>query len=128
MSAIRTELERLARIHGGTLLPEQVVEAARKKNSPLHASFEWDNTAAAQQWRLHQARQLLRVSVTFLEHDDKRTPTKTFVSLTADRGATGYRLMVDVLSDDERRAQLLDDARAEMKTFTAKYGKLSELA
>lgn len=44
----------------GRLDPADVVEAARDPASPLHGYFEWDDTEAARQHRLGQARQLIR--------------------------------------------------------------------
>lgn len=37
-----------------------VVEAARPEDSPIHAQFEWDDSAAAEQFRIAQARRLVR--------------------------------------------------------------------
>lgn len=45
---------------GGSLTPNAVVEDAQDESSPLHAYFEWDDTEAARQWRLEQARALNR--------------------------------------------------------------------
>lgn len=126
-SLIRCELERLAQASGGELSPEQVVEAARPLDAPLHSSFDWDNSSAAEKYRLHQARNLIRAVVTYLSVDDKVVMCRAFVSLTPDRGKEGYRLTTAVLSDEERRCQLLQDARAEMKVFRDKYRMLSEL-
>jgi hypothetical protein len=44
----------------GNLNPADVVEDARDPASPLHDFFEWDDDVAAQQWRLSQARLLIR--------------------------------------------------------------------
>jgi hypothetical protein len=124
------ELRRLAARKGGELRPIDVVDAARLKRSPLHDQFDWDDTEAAERWRLHQARNLLRVVVAFEPVDeDKRIECRVFISLTPDReSGVGYRVMHTVLSDPEQRKQLLDDARAEMKRFITKYRKLDELA
>lgn len=130
-SAIRDELIRLTDQHGGTITPQQVVEAARDEASPLHKSFEWDDTAAAESWRKQQARQLLTVVVQYHEvGDDKFIRVPVFTSLTPDRkeGTVGYRLTSAVLQDDERRQQLLSDAKAEMRSFAKKYRTLTELA
>ena len=62
-SKIQAALQEIAANNDGILRPEIVVEAARAKTSPLHSSFEWDNTRAAEAHRLWQARQLI-VSVT----------------------------------------------------------------
>lgn len=130
-SAIGVELRRLAEEHGGELRPDVVVEAASAVDSPLHDWFEWDDSAAAQQWRLHQARMLIRAVVVYEPNlKGKLLPCRVFVSLTPDRveGGAGYRLTTAVLSDAARRQQLLADALAEMKCFREKYRMLSELA
>jgi hypothetical protein len=62
---IRAHLEKLAR--DGRLTPEQVLTDARKKTSPIHDAFEWDDSKAAEQFRLSQARHLIaRVEVEFV--------------------------------------------------------------
>jgi len=44
----------------GRLTPEQVVEAARPAESALHACFTWNNSEAAERWRIEEARELIR--------------------------------------------------------------------
>ena len=57
------------------LSPPDVVEAARPKKAPLHAAFEWDNGQAAEQYRLFQARRLIRsVYVVSDEATEPSTP------------------------------------------------------
>lgn len=126
--AVIDELERIAKEHGGELKPEDVVEAARAKSSPLHDHFTWDDSEAAQRYRLYEARQLIRVTLTYV--GDDRTPMRVFVSLTPDRKAEGggYRPTASVLVNAKQRAQLLADALAEMERFQAKYATLKELS
>jgi len=126
-SKVREELERLAHAHGGELHPAAVVAAARSEESPLHNSFDWDDSEAAGKWRLHQARMLIKAVVVY-DRDEESEPVRMFVSLTSDRATNGYRLLTNVLSDVEQRACLLDDAREAMKSFKAKYRRLEELA
>jgi len=57
-SIVYEELERLQDIHG-TLSAGIIVSTAKNKNSVLHQLFEWDDTKAAEKYRLHQARILL---------------------------------------------------------------------
>lgn len=122
------ELKRIAKENGGLLQPETVVDEARPVRSPLHSRFEWDNTVAGQQYRIWQARQLIRVSVEVLAGTDKAC--EVFVSLTPDREreSGGYRIMADVLSDADLRNQMLSDALDELELFREKYRKLKELA
>lgn len=128
--AIRAELERLTLQNGGILKAEAVVESARDPESPLHDQFQWDDTEAATQWRLQQARQLIRVVVRFEEVGNKQVPCRVFVSLTPDREESGggYRVTTSVMADEDMRRQMLLDARREMTRFREKYSALSELA
>jgi hypothetical protein len=116
-----TELKRIANKNGGLLQPETVVESARPASSPLHSRFEWDNTVAGQQYRIWQARQLIRVSVEIIIPSMEK-PTDVFVSLSTDREkeSGGYRIMVDVLTDKQMRQQMLADALAELEIFREK--------
>ena len=119
------ELIRLSKKNNGLLLPEEVVKAARDPSSPLHNNFDWDDTEAAEKWRLEQARQLIRVSVQVLAGTNETH--RVFVSLENDRGKNGYRLLVDVLGDDDLRRRLLDQAFKELKHFQDKYHEIEEL-
>lgn len=125
---IITELKRIAAAHNGKLMPADVVESARPKSSPLHSRFEWDNTEAAERYRLWQARQLISVTVEYLGSGEQASLEKVFVSLTTDRDRGGYRSLVTVMSDQQHRERLLEDALDEMRRFHKKYKELNELA
>ena len=127
-NAVVAELKRIAKANGGLLQPETVVEESRDEDSPLHSRFQWDDTVAGQQYRIWQARQLIRVTVEVLAGTEETT--EVFVSLTTDREreSGGYRTMVSVLSNNDMRSQLLEDAKNEMRLFENKYAKLTELA
>lgn len=69
----------MANRHGGRLTPEMVLTDAKRKDSPLHAYFEWNNAKAAHQWRLEQARTLIR-SVTYTFNvEDRRVTSVAYV-------------------------------------------------
>lgn len=123
--AIRAEIERLK--SDGVIRPVDVVEAAREESSPLHDWFQWDDSEAAHQYRLIQARNMLRVYVKVADSDNE--PVQAFVSLTTDRvkAGGGYRAMVDVLSDETMSAQLLQDALTQLNNMRQKYGRLQQL-
>ena len=122
------ELNRLAAENGGVLKPERVVASASANESPLHKYFEWDDTKAAAEHRIQQARELIRVVVQYQGPPSESVLTRVFVSLTTDRRDGGYRVMTDVMSDEVMRARLLRDALEEMRRFETKYAKLKELA
>jgi hypothetical protein len=54
--------EELGRIHEqhGALRPVDVVNEARPEDAALHPAFEWNNQKAAEEWRVHTARNLIR--------------------------------------------------------------------
>lgn len=51
----------LAAKNGGHITPAEIVEHAKKKNSPLHDQFDWNDKSAAYKNRLDTARELIRV-------------------------------------------------------------------
>lgn len=127
---IIAELKRIADANEGVLRPSDVVEAARVETSPLHSRFDWDDSEAAEKWRLHQARGLIRVTVEYIGTGEEKIPARVFVSLTTDRNEDGggYRATAAVMADTDYRKQLLADALDEMQRFEKKYAELKELA
>jgi len=104
------------------------VEFAKSPTTALHSVFTWDDTKAAEAYRLQQARQILRVVVEVLPGDDPLKYRAT-VSLKEDRyNGMGYRIMADVLTDARLREIMLMEARADMAIFMDKYESLKELA
>lgn len=122
-------LETIKKANGGILRPEDVVTAARPKTSPLHSRFQWDDSKAAESYRLWQARQLIVEVTVILAENPKKEDTQVYVSLPSDRASGGgYRAIVDVLNDVGQRQELLGAAFAEMAGFKKKYKGLKELA
>lgn len=126
---IKAEIESLKR-NDGLIVPADVVEAARDEGSPLHGHFQWDDTEAGHQYRLLQARQLIRVYVHAGKSDDESEPVRAFVSLTTDRvkSGGGYRTIAEVMSDDQLREQMLADALTRLKNIQQQYRQLAELS
>ena len=122
---IAEELKALYKKHHG-LDPAKVVQWARThRASALHSRFEWDDTQAAERYRIWQARELI-VSVDVIYPDMK--PRQVYVSPMESRGDGGYVALVEVLSNRQRRAAFLEQALAEFQRFEAKYADLKELA
>ena len=126
---IISELEKIRAMESdGVLRAECVVEVASNPGHPLHGHFEWDDSAAAQQWRLQQARQMINVLVQFVPHVEANH--RVYVSLYRDRAEEGggYRVISEVLSNKQLRNEMLEEALAELKDFEQKYRSLQELA
>jgi hypothetical protein len=121
-------LRSIASANDGMITPQSVVEAARPASSPIHECFQWDNTKAAHEYRLFQARQLIRVTVEVIPSMGDKTPMRVYVSIGDDRGEGGYRRIVDVMNTPELRDKLLSEAKRDMQVFRTKYAKLVELS
>lgn len=141
-TSIMEELEIIQDLNGGILAPSNVVEYAKNPETLLHKKFEWDDSKAAERYRLWQARQIIslelvvinkgaeRPSDIFLSIDSaKQKSVRAFVSLTDDRHGddTGYRSIHAIIEDDDLREKLLEDARKDMLIFRRKYYLLKEL-
>lgn len=125
---IKQELEALAEANNGLLKPEAVVEFAKDPETALHSRFEWDDTEAAKAYRLWQARQIIKVMVDVLPNENE-SHYQVFVSLKDDRrNGGGYRPMVEVMTNDEMRRQLLTQAHNDFKLWQKKYQQIKELA
>jgi hypothetical protein len=109
MKEERKFLEKLAKRSGGVLLVDEVLAVAADPKCILHKHFQWDDTKAAESFRKMQARQLIQKCVVTIEKAPD-VQVRAFVSMAADQNAGGgYRMMVDVLSDDDLKAQLLHE-------------------
>lgn len=121
-------LELLRKQARGELTPEDVLADARGHNSPLHSFFEWDDTAAAHQHRLAQARGLIRSVVAVYTSDDKpAVRTRAYIHVP-EKGAPHYRDAVEAMSTKKTRAIVLQTAWREFQQFRQKYKHLKELA
>ena len=135
---VRGELTAISEEHG-VITPEMVLARGRDPASPLHSLFDWDDSQAAEKFRLLQARGLIRrvkVSVIRASTEAKVVTVaavREFVSNQSERASRrnpegGYASIVDVLNEPDRRADMLATARAELAALRRKYEALNELA
>lgn len=130
------ELKRIMESHNGMLYPTDVVEYARDESTELHSKFEWDNSVAGENYRIWQARQLIRAEVTIIQRKNNPIVVSAFVSMKQDRYQRtennpnimgGYRSMIDVLQTPILRKTLLEEAIAEHDLWEQKYQEIQEL-
>lgn len=121
------ELETIKKSRGGILRAEDVIKFARNKKSALHTRFIWDDTKAAHQFRLCQARDIIRVAV-IIEVNTSQ-PFRAYVSLSDERGKEGgYRAIAQVMDDKFLRQRLLDDCYNDLVLFRNKYAALEKIS
>jgi len=123
------ELKSIADHNNGVLHPESVVDFARNKKTALHSAFEWDDSKAAEQYRMEQARRLIRVMVEVIPHNGGETTVQAFVALKSERYEDGgYRHFPSVMKTEEGRESVLETALWELEAFQQKYSEVKELA
>ncbi len=122
--------ETVERIAGDleSVKPEDIVEAARNKKSPIHELFEWRNDHAAEMYRRHQARnlvgalQLVRVQI----EEGPTLSNRAFFSVKA-KERTGYMPISKIQGDADLRKQMLETARGELESYIRKFGGVMAL-
>lgn len=125
MSArIKAELLAIQKVSKDRMLhaANVVAWARRNRNSVLYRQFEWNNSKAANEFRLWQARRLIQINIVTAEGGPQ------VVSLSFDRTkGGGYRSVGDVLSSKKLSQIMLNDALAELQRVQARFQQVREL-
>lgn len=124
---VGAELERIRARHGGELKPDYVVHYAKSSNHPLHPLFEWDDSVAAQAYRVSQAGQIIRSIEVVVEEAPKANPVRAYVSVVQG-GSQAYTSVREAMSSEQLRKQVLMRALAELEAWRKRYAELVELA
>ena len=115
----------------GCIRPSVVVNEARPKKSPLHDDFEWDDAKAAEEYRLSQARQYIRITPVRVANNK---PEQRLVHVVPERveGPTAvetsregyYKPMSVVVQNDSEYMRALNELQTQV---TAIQRTISEL-
>lgn len=109
-----------------------LLEDSRAEDALLHNCFEWDDTKAAEGFRLNQAQSFItNITCVIVDDEGKETePVRAFVNVAdqshAQRGS--FVAIMDAMSDEKHRAIVLKNALGELVAFQNKYSQLTELA
>lgn len=109
---------------------KQIVDKARDENTELHGMFEWDNDAAAEKYREHQAHSIvcaLSIVPVGLNEEKSEEPPTPIRLLHHVNKVQGYVPIYKIMNDEVMHKQLLDQAYADLRTFKVKYQTLEEL-
>lgn len=109
----------------GRLTPRSVLDSARHPDSPLHNKFEWNDSVAAERYRLAQAGDLIR-KVKIKHRPDK--PARVIREFVSVHNADGYAYHPTrvVAVDDRMRTVVLAEMEREWKALKQRYGHLAE--
>ena len=103
--------------------PSSILEFARNENSELHKCFEWNDSVAAEKYRLQQARAII-VNLVYSPKTEEEQPVRCF-QITTERCT--YQPTKQFLVQENEYQSLLARAKAELESFKRKYATLTEL-
>ena len=108
----------------GTLRPVDIVTEARADDHRLHECFEWDDSIAADRFRLFQAGALIR-RVTIVQGDDEQAKVRRFHPTSyIGREPNGYVALEDF--SESERALLLRRMESDWRTLRRRYSHLEK--
>ena len=129
-------IEAVRKRNNGDASAEAVVKAAAVKRNPLHPEFTWDDSVAAHEHRLGQARYMMRNLVVVRNELVTDRPQRVYevvrVPQDPEKGKQRvrhvYRTTDEIMADPDMRAELLGRALRELITIRNRYRDLQELA
>lgn len=121
------ELERIAQ-RDGTLQAQAVVDESRPATAPLHPIFEWDDEAAAENYRRHQARSLIKAVQVIHQESKAQEPVYVHVPAQEGRNTGGYMPTAVVVQRLDLYASALDDLLKRTKAAESAARTLQDVA
>lgn len=125
--------EELERIHAqhGVLQASVVVDEARPEDAPLHPAFEWRDKIAAEQYRVWQARNIIKSVEVVVQVDGKPEASPVYVHCPQpqeDRKPNGYQPVSVVVNRPDLYAIALGEAARKLAEAEASLDKLKRAA
>lgn len=138
VGAVLTKIEKKQ----GAVTSEAFLDYSRNEDSETHNMFEWDDTIAAEKFRLSQARWIINQIEVEIVYDKKEPeqmeveflqsagPINSFVNVeTKSVGKRAvYHNVVRAMQDDNSRKVVLRNALYELNAFKNKYRCFKEFA
>ena len=125
-------IEAIKKRRGG-ITPQLLVVEANKKRSLLHDCFEWNDSKAAEEYRIVQAREILRFLVIEIESETETEETRYIRAFIAppeieqDDGAS-YVTIEQVRSDEDLHEAYLRQLKQELDAIKNKIKTYKEFA
>jgi hypothetical protein len=136
-STVGTALESIE-ARDGNVTSQSFLEYSRPEDSATHSLFEWDDSIAAEKYRLRQAGAIINQLEVKLEYKDappqeteiEIVPVKAFMNVAAKAPTeTGVFVnAVTVQSEKEYRSAVLKNALGDLKAFQKKYSNFKEFS
>ena len=111
----------------GEVTREAFLESARPEESELHCLFEWDDSKAAEKYRLIQAQTII-CSVHVEVVADEREPVTVRAFVQDKETSHGYVRVQSAFSEQDKAERIIAEARRDAEWFKHKYESFVQLA
>ena len=102
----------------GKLTAEHILNSARSKKSILHSMFEWEDSKAAEKYRLSQARQIINNIEVVIISDNEKTYIPVYEIITVQDEGRQYK-HIETLTYNEIE-QVKENILSTLKQVTQK--------
>lgn len=126
------ELERIQEKYG-EITPQILLDESRPVTSVMHKCYEWDDSKAAEKWRLQQSRMIMScLTVTYEGREEGSEELKTievraFQNVSPERNGKFIHVK-NAMESQEYRDEVIRRALRELAEYRNKYASLSELS
>lgn len=111
----------------GEVTPAAFLDRSRAEDSPTHSLFEWNDSKAAEKYRIEQSRQVIKsLRVIYVDHSGEKVPVRAFVR--ASNNASVYENIYDALSDEVKKEIILKRLQDEVDSLILRNKHITELA
>lgn len=117
-----------------TITAKELLDASRNDDAPLHSCFEWDDTIAAEKYRVEQARHIINsIEIRFVDADNpahlKQTRYLVNTTCVTPKAQQGQFATINVaFTNNNYRVAVLKNALCELRAFQNKYSSYQELS
>ena len=140
----------------GEVTSKSFLEFSRPEDSVTHSMFEWDDSVAAEKFRIYQSGKIINQLAIEIVYTEDTTPQEVSINVVDDKPETeaqepavvktqivsayvnvkqkavakpaSFIHTIDAMRNKEQRAQVLANARGELTSFKRKYSVYRELA
>ena len=106
--------------------PQQILEKARDSSTELHKCFTWDDTEAAEKWRISEARAVVRNLKIIEQNPDKQSDPTTIRVFYKTDNESGYKPTKLILKKPDEYKSLVERCRSELLAIKQKFNSISE--
>lgn len=113
----------------GSVTKENFLDASRPEDSPTHSLFEWDDTKAAELYRLDTSRNIIGcLRVTVESKDNENVQVRAYVNTAPLTEKAQYENIEVVMRNEDKREAYLNRIRQELNNFVRRNAHIEELA